>query len=102
MQPVSWRRKFMKSLLGILATVLCLTQAQAAFAKDDVLDSFAEQINLIDEVTESVGRDDLPALLALRSMVNSVIEEVGQNRATGRKPVTFETIVRIQGLVLQY
>jgi hypothetical protein len=94
----------MKNWIGSLFVfVLALSASAAPGPADETLDTFYQQIKLIDDLTDTAQRDDLPSVLAVRNMITAIISEVQANRQSHKKKdVTFHTQTLIQALMIQY
>lgn len=91
----------MKKILATLVGFLVINSVNS-WAADPVIDPFTQQRDLIDSLIPYAERSDVPRLLAIRSTIDATLQEIQGNRGAGRRDVTFPTLTRIQGLVIQY
>lgn len=95
----------MNSLKSSLATLFLFgalfPQKSHAQAIDPTV-NFKSQIENLTRIMPVVERPDLARVVAVRSTVNGVLEDINTNVQAGRQPVTFQTLRLIQGLIIQY
>jgi hypothetical protein len=92
-------------LKGALALALFLGRVSswADEPKSDAMTApLYRQVALIDNISETVEKLDLPRLMDFRSAIEAVISNMQDNIPSGRQEATFETFRLIQNLVIQY
>jgi hypothetical protein len=73
-----------------------------ASAADAILDPLHEQEQLIDSLTATVQRVDMARLQVVRTTIETVAQDIENNRKLGKKDVTFQTLRLMQNLIIQY
>lgn len=95
----------MKRLLRIACLGLCLVNLTGLKANEDtleILELLGNQVSLIKEITPTVERVDLARLIIVEKAVNELINNIEENRKSGKRDITRKSMRLLDHLIIQY